>query len=194
MQAAAEVHESPVRLRILEAARGRFETFGYRRTGIAEIAREAGVAPGTLYRYFKNKEDIFLEALRELNDSWVERARRALSEPGNAAERLARLAPLSIEFYSENSLLTSVLARDTDIIFAPLLGEVRERLLEQNVEMMAEVIRDGIREGTFREVDPERAAYALFVSGQAMFNESHFAYEDALPTFANIVMQGLLRR
>jgi AcrR family transcriptional regulator len=194
MQEAIAIRESPVRVRILAAARRRFEAFGYRRTGIAEIAREAGVAPGTLYRYFKNKEDMFLEALREVNDSWVKRARRALSEPGNAGERLARLAPLSIQFYRENSLLNSVLARDTEIIFAPLLGEVREWLLEQNVELMAQVIRDGIREGTFREVDPERAAYVLFVAGQALFNESHFGYEGALPTFANIVMQGLLRR
>ena len=44
--------------RILEVARKRFETYGYRRTNIAEIARDAGVAPGTIYRHFEGKEDL----------------------------------------------------------------------------------------------------------------------------------------
>jgi AcrR family transcriptional regulator len=82
-----------MRGRILEAAQRRFEAFGYRRTGMAEIAREAGVAAGTLYRYFRNKEHIFFEVVRELNAGWLARAREAVSGPGTAAERLARLGP-----------------------------------------------------------------------------------------------------
>jgi AcrR family transcriptional regulator len=182
-----------VRERILAAARRRFETFGYRRTGIAEIAREAGVAPGTLYRYFKNKEDVFLEVTGLLNDEWVDRARQALSGPGSPAERLARLGPASVEFYGERSLLNSLLARDEEMIFAPLLDELRQRLMDETVSLMAEVIREGIREGALREVDPDRTAYVLFVAGNALFNETHYPYDESLPVFMDIVLQGLPR-
>src|SRR2546427_8650924 len=62
------------RERILAAAERRFATFGYRRTGIAEIAREAGVSAGTIYRYFESKEDVFRAVVRELHEAWLARA------------------------------------------------------------------------------------------------------------------------
>ena len=97
MQEAAEASDSPTRTRILAAAEERFAAFGYRRTGIGEIARDAGVAPGTLYRYFENKEEIFRAVMREGLTRWLETARRVLAEPGTALERLARLGEASVE-------------------------------------------------------------------------------------------------
>src|SRR6059036_2095569 len=73
---------SAARERILAAAERRFATFGYRRTGIAEIAREAGVSAGTIYRYFESKEDVFRAVVRELHEAWLARARRALPARG----------------------------------------------------------------------------------------------------------------
>jgi AcrR family transcriptional regulator len=183
-----------MRGRILEAAQRRFEAFGYRRTGMAEIAREAGVAAGTLYRYFRNKEHIFFEVVRELNAGWLARAREAVSGPGTAAERLARLGPASVELWRERSLLNAVLARDTEIAFAPLIEEMRQGVLEQTVGLMADVIRDGIAEGTIREVDPEKTAFILFVAGNTLFNEPGADYQELLPLYAEIVRHGLLPR
>lgn len=188
------VPSAPVRDRILAAARRRFEAFGYRRTGIAEIAREAGVASGTLYRYFRNKEAILVEVLRVLNESWIERAREAVRAPGPAPERLARLGTISVEFYRENSLLNAVLRRDTEMVFAPVLEPAHARVLDETVALMAEIIREGIGEGTFRKVDPERAAYVLFIGGRALFEEPHRPYEDVLPLYVEMSRQGLLRR
>jgi AcrR family transcriptional regulator len=194
MQSAGPIIDNPTRARILAAARQRFADFGYRRTGVADIARQAGVAPGTLYRYFESKEDIFRAVIRELHDAWLERARRALGEPGTAIERLARLANASVEFNRENSLINSVYRRDDEIIFAPLIEELHEQLLKANVAMMADVIRDGIREGSLREVDPERAAFILFVGGDTLSNQTYYPYEDVLPLYSEITMQGLLPR
>src|SRR5882724_859604 len=162
MQGSAEANDSPSRARILAAAEERFAAFGYRRTGIAEIARDAGVAPGTLYRYFENKEEIFRAVMREGLARWLETARRVLAQPGTALDRLARLGQASVDYNRENALINSVYRRDGEIIFAPLVEELHEQLVTENVAMIADVIRDGIREGTLRDVDPERAAFILF--------------------------------
>ena len=76
---------------ILDAAQQLFAQFGYRRTVMDDIAREAGVAKGTLYLYFDSKEAVFramhartLEDLGRLYDS-IERA------PLPFAERLYQL-------------------------------------------------------------------------------------------------------
>jgi AcrR family transcriptional regulator len=109
---AARRVESPARERILAAAAKRFAAFGYRRTNIADVAREAGMAAGTLYRYFTNKEEVFRAVVQDLHDSWLERARHVLGGSGTATERLARLAAASIEFNRANSLINSVFRRD----------------------------------------------------------------------------------
>lgn len=49
--------------RLLEAAVEAFAARGYRRTGINDIARQAGIAPGTVYRYVKDKEGLFYLSL-----------------------------------------------------------------------------------------------------------------------------------
>src|SRR5437867_10841221 len=95
---------SASRERILAAAERRFATFGYRRTGIAEIAREAGVSAGTIYRHFESKEDVFRAVVRELHDAWLERARQALAGPGPAVERLGRLARARVALTPEHPL------------------------------------------------------------------------------------------
>jgi len=194
MQEAAEASDSPTRARIMAAAEERFAAFGYRRTGIAEIARHAGVAPGTLYRYFENKEEIFRAVMREGLARWLETARRVLAEPGTALERLARLGEASVDHNRENALLNSVYRRDGEIIFAPLLEELHEQLVHENVAMIADVIRDGIREGTLREVDPERTAFILFTGGDALSSQSHYPYQEVLPLYGEIVMRGLVPR
>src|SRR5947209_3048792 len=110
--------DSPVRTRILAAARQRFADFGYRRTGIAEIAREAGLAPGTVSRYFANKEELSRAVMHAGPARWLATARRVLPQPGTAVERLARLGQASLEFSRDDPLLHSVYRRDGEIIFA----------------------------------------------------------------------------
>lgn len=182
------------RARILAAARKRFEQFGYRRTSIAEIARDAGIAVGTVYRYFETKEATFLAVVEHTIDAWLAEARRVLATPGSAVERLARLGTASIEFNRRSKLMESILARDVEIILAPHLDRLNTDLLERNVAMIADVVRDGVREGSLRDVDPETAAFILFLGGDALRSQKHRPYNQVLPLYMEITMHGLLPR
>jgi AcrR family transcriptional regulator len=186
--------DSATRERLIVAARKRFETFGYRRTGIAEIARDAGLAAGTVYRYFKGKEEVFLAVMSHVLAAWLAAGRAALAGPGTAVERLRRLGQASVAFNQENSLLFAVLNRDTEIVFAPLEEQIYDDFVRANVAMIAEVVRDGIAEGTFRKVDAERAAFILFSAGNVLSMQKYHPYFEILPLFEDIVYDGLLAR
>jgi AcrR family transcriptional regulator len=186
--------DSPTRIRILAAAHKRFATFGYRRTGVTEIARDAGIAAATLYRYFDDKEGIFRAVVEDLYARWLSRAREVLAGPGTAIERITRLGLASVAFNTENPLIASVYRRDHEIVFAPLLDELHQTLLEQNVAMIADVLRDGIREGSVRAIDADAAAFVLYISGGSLSQQPLRSYEQIMPVFQSIIFDGLAPR
>jgi TetR/AcrR family transcriptional regulator, regulator of autoinduction and epiphytic fitness len=183
--------ESVPRARIMAAARKRFEKFGYRATSIALIARDAGIAVGTIYLYFKNKEQILVALFDESNARWMAEAERAANQPGSAEERLLRVAQASMERTQRDQLLRAVMNRDLEMILAPLCEEFRDKVLRHNVEVMADVIRDGVRSGELRSTDPEKTAFILWTTADALFLQKQFRYEELLPTYVGIVRDGL---
>ena len=76
---------------IAEAALRLFARYGYKRTSMDDIAREAGVARATLYLHFKGKDDVFRAMLAGLGGRVETRCREALAMPGPFPERLAAL-------------------------------------------------------------------------------------------------------
>ena len=184
--------DSSTRARILAAARRRFERFGYRRTNIAEIAKDAGLAVGTLYGHFTSKEDILLKITEEMDEAWLARARAALAQPGTALERFARLGQVSIENNEQNRLMGFVVARDIEMIPAPLLEMLHTRDVKRNVELIAEVLRDGMKQGAFRSFDPEKAAFIVFITGEALYRQHFYTYAELHPTFNDMMLNGLL--
>ncbi len=76
---------------IAEAALRLFARYGYKRTSMDDIAREAGVARATLYLHFKGKDDVFRAMLAGLGAQVETRCREALVMPGPFAQRLAAL-------------------------------------------------------------------------------------------------------
>jgi TetR/AcrR family fatty acid metabolism transcriptional regulator len=175
----------------MAAARKRFERFGYRATSIALIARDAGIAVGTIYLYFKNKEQILVALFDESNARWMAEAERAASQPGSAEQRLLRVAQASIERNQRDQLLRAVMNRDLEMILAPLCEEFRDQVLRHNVEVMANVIRDGVRTGELRSTDAEKTAFVLWTTADALLTQKQFRYEELLPTYIGIVRDGL---
>ncbi len=76
---------------IAAAALRLFARYGYKRTSMDDIAREAGVARATLYLHFKGKDDVFRAMLASLGGQVETRCREALAQPGPFAQRLAGL-------------------------------------------------------------------------------------------------------
>jgi TetR/AcrR family fatty acid metabolism transcriptional regulator len=178
----------------MSAARKRFEKSGYRATSIALIARDAGIAVGTVYLYFKNKEQILTALFEESNSRWMAEARHAADQPGSAEERLLRVAQASIERYQRDELLRAVMTRDLEIILAPLCEEFRDRVLRQNIEVMAEILRDGVRSGELRPLDPDKTAFVLWTTADALFTQKQHRYEELVPIYVEILRDGLRNR
>lgn len=84
---------------ILAAAQTCFWRNGIRRTSIEDVAREAGVAKGTVYLYFASKEELFGSLANELCGAALEGVHGALAARGTLASRLAAALDAKIGYF-----------------------------------------------------------------------------------------------
>lgn len=89
--------------RILDAAAVVFSRYGFRQTSVGQVAEEAGLTRQSLYRYFENKEALFLAALRDLHEGALEQASAAgdAAGPLDLADRLAGQVSAWLNFYAD---------------------------------------------------------------------------------------------
>src|SRR5439155_503853 len=94
---------------IIDAAVRVFARHGYYNSRVSDIAREAGVASGTIYLYFKTKDDILVRLFREKMAEWVAFLREAIADLPDAVAKLRRLVALHLKMLEDNPDLAEVL-------------------------------------------------------------------------------------
>src|ERR1051326_4552228 len=95
--------------RILDAAIEVIAEHGFFHSRVAEIADRAGVADGTIYLYFKNKDELLMAAIDSAFHRFIQRARTSLEQMTNPREKLRRMAFLHLEALGSNRSLAIVL-------------------------------------------------------------------------------------
>ncbi len=80
-RATSEEQKNAKRETILKSARDLYQTRQYDEVDVATIAVESGIAKGTVYLYFRTKEEIFVELYREAYAGWLEAMREGLADP-----------------------------------------------------------------------------------------------------------------
>ncbi len=135
---------------ILSAATRLFARFGFKKTSVDQIAKDAGVAKGTVYLAADTKEDLFYQAVhRELRAYTAEIAK--LIDPRKAADvLLAETTLAGMQYLEERPLVRDLIFGNHQI----LLPEWADRLDELRAlgrGNCAEIIRLGIRQGLFRD-------------------------------------------
>jgi TetR/AcrR family fatty acid metabolism transcriptional regulator len=110
------------RVRIVDAAVGVFAEKGYRSARISDIARRAGVADGTIYLYFRNKEDLLLTIFEEKMDGILTGLRAAVDGIESPADRMGAFA----RFHFEQMRLQPALAQVLQVELRQSTRFVRE--------------------------------------------------------------------
>src|SRR5256885_12542768 len=93
---------SDKRTRIMDAAIKVFAEHGFHTATVAEIARAAGVADGTIYLYFKGKDDLLLRLFDEKMTALLAEARNELARERTAPARLSRFIQLHLALVERN--------------------------------------------------------------------------------------------
>lgn len=181
------------RIAILNAATRVFARRGFFNAQVADVAREAGVAAGTVYLYFRSKDDLLTSIFEKSMTRALEEADRALAGVTDPVERLRRLARVHLGGLGSR--------RDLAIVFQIELRQstkFMERFSAAQLRTYLDHLRDAVRAGqeagVFRaDLNATLAAKAIFgaldemVTNWVLSNRDHRLVDDADPVIDLLV-------
>ena len=150
------------RERILKAALKVFAQNGFYATRVSEIAKAAGVADGTIYLYFKNKDDVLITIFEEGIGRLLTILREVAESDEPFENRVTRIIELQLGLLEEQRDLAEVITVNLRQS-SRLLKQYAAPLFMQYIEVIAGVVREGQEAGSFRrDLNPRVVARSLF--------------------------------
>lgn len=147
---------------ILRAAISTFARKGFFNAKVADVAREAGVADGTVYLYFKNKDHILVSIFESIMDEAIAQGRDVVGKIDDPREKLRRIAELHLDRMGSD--------RDLAIVFQvelrssmKFMEQFSATRVSEYLDLIRSVISEGQRRGLFRaSIDANVASKVFF--------------------------------
>jgi AcrR family transcriptional regulator len=191
------------RQQLLELGRQHFEKYGYKRTVIDELVKEAGIAKGTFYLYFSSKEELLMAVLVELREQARREYMEGLLKCETPADMIYYTLKFSLEGFNRTKLAERIARDDPEgMMFRKMMNlpGMREEM-ETEVSEWKKLIQAGIDMGQFRpDVDMNLTPLilgslkflhfqrGLFV-GEGLMTDEEFEH-----SIADMALQSLLNR
>lgn len=145
---------------ILEAATKSFSLFGYKATTMDQVAKIANVGKGTIYTFYKNKEELFKEIVQRMIEEMKYEAEQSLDDQLSFFENLHRAVYRILEFRQEHQLSLKLLQEEREI-GTPAVQEMVNEMEEAIVSYIKEKLKIAIDKGYIQPCDPEITAFLM---------------------------------
>jgi AcrR family transcriptional regulator len=167
------------RKHILDAAREVFFRDGFVHANLDEVAQRAGVAKGTLYRYFENKGELYVAVLSHNGALFESRMREAAQSGRDPAEQIRRVGRFYYEHWTSHPEYFRIFwaLENQEVIgqLPPAVVDEVTKLWEECLRILADVIRGGIERGSFRPCDEWVMANVLWTAANGLIQNEMVA-------------------
>ncbi len=153
---------------ILEAARARFLRFGPRKTTMDEVARTAGCSRTTLYSHFRNMEDLYGSLLEQDAEAFIRDASAAVENAPGAGAKIRAMVEATRATYARNHVLRMAFTGDAEMSLEGAASVYTRGQERRIIELLRQILEDGVREGSLRDIDPGKVATLMFHLGTVL--------------------------
>lgn len=185
--------------RILDAAVEVIAQHGYANSRVTDIAALAGVADGTIYLYFRNKEELLMEAINTAFETFLTRAKTEMTQLRDPRERLRCMAFLHLSMLGSNRNMAIVFQTELRHS-AKFLAQFSTKHLIDYFQLIRHEIREGQRLGLFRpDLSDKIAANCFFGALDEMvtswvLSEHDYPLGGAAEAVVDVILKGLENR
>ena len=187
------------RTRILRSAVKVFAQKGFYNSKVSEIAKNASVADGTIYLYFKNKDEILISIFEEELGKFISEVQRELDAEAKIVSKIEKYIHAHLRFVKTNPKLAQVFQlelRQSNRFIKEYTGSK----LKEYLNLVGNLIQEGQRQGVLRnDVHPGLAKRALFgaldeiATHWVLLKNGKYDLEESAQQIANIFINGLLQ-
>ncbi|MDA7027149.1 TetR/AcrR family transcriptional regulator [Bacillus sp. CLL-7-23] len=147
----------PKYMQIIDAAVIVIAEKGYHQAQVSKIAKQAGVADGTIYLYFKNKEDILISLFKEKMGQFIEQMNEEMKVKNSATEKLSLFIKKHFQLLSGDrhlAIVTQLELRQSNLDLRLKINEI----LKSYLMILEDIITEGKETGEFRRTLDVRLA------------------------------------
>jgi len=154
--------QKPKYKQIIDAAVITIAENGYHQCQVSKIAKQAGVADGTIYLYFKNKEDILISLFREKLEQFIQSVMPIIQEKSTAEEKLLMLIENHYKILASDhhlAVVTQLELRQTNRDLRLKINNI----LKEYLKLVDQIVLEGIEQGLFpKTLDVRLARQMIF--------------------------------
>ncbi|GGA36229.1 TetR/AcrR family transcriptional regulator [Psychrobacillus lasiicapitis] len=154
--------DKPKYKQIIDAAIIVIAENGYHQSQVSKIAKQAGVADGTIYLYFKNKEDILISVFEEKMEVFAENLKQIIEIDASASEKLFQMIENHFNVLASDHHLATV--TQLELRQSNLALRLRiNAILKNYLVLLDSILKEGIENGEFNEkIDIRLARQMIF--------------------------------
>ena len=181
---------------IIDAAVRVFARNGFYNSRVSDIAREAGIASGTIYLYFKTKDEILVTLFREKMAAFVSELRAEIAREGDPEAKIRRLVRLHFEVLEASPDMAEVvqveLRQGQKFFRGASAHEVSAYF-----DLIGSILHEGVAGGVFRKDLPVKIATKMLfgamdqVTTSWVLGKRGYRLADAAEPVANIFLKGV---
>ena len=188
--------DKPKYKQIIDAAVIAIAESGYHQAQVSKIAKQAGVADGTIYLYFKNKEDILISLFEEKMSVFVDNLKLIIKDENSASEKLGQMIENHFQVLANDRHLATV----TQLELRQSNKEIRLKInaiLKEYLKMIDQIIIEGMVSGEFKpSMDVRIARQMVFgtideISTTWVMNENRYNLMDQAPKVKEMLLNGV---
>ncbi|MBM7714670.1 AcrR family transcriptional regulator [Bacillus thermophilus] len=145
---------------ILQAATNSFSLFGYKATTMDQIAKLANVGKGTIYTFYKNKEELFHEIISTLILEMKAAVEKEIYDSATFYEKVDRALFTLLEFRTDHQLMIKLIQEEKEM-GTPAVKDVIQKIENTIIQHVGNIVRKGIEKGEIKPCNPEITAFVI---------------------------------
>lgn len=145
---------------ILAASKELFARFGFKKTAVDDIATKARIAKGTIYNYFRSKEEIYRDILHGEGKIMIVKMREAMRDQKTPQLKLREMIIAKIKYYKELSLLYEINRQRTEDLL-PFVEKERAEIAKQALNVIKDILEEGVSNSVFQVMNIPATAKAI---------------------------------
>lgn len=147
---------------IVDAAIETFANKGFHSTTISDIARKAGVADGTVYLYFSNKDDLLIKAFDELISTKLAELKSMFEEDDDHVVRLIKFFDYHVKLFTEKPYIARFMAIELRQSAEFYKKYPQYKPIKRYLSFLQEMIQSAKNEGGLRDIDTLGLSYLMY--------------------------------